>query len=128
MSEKKTDSDTKEQGKHLSATRKKWLREEKALKAIQLAFDVAEEVQHQVRREALDAGISPSDRIREILGLPLSSRRVRPRLTISLSSTDFLSLAESSNIDEEDKLAIKQKAGEILVSHVRRTQKPTETD
>ena len=125
MNDKKNGKNSSKKDKPVSATRKKWMREEKALKAVQLAFDVAEEVQHQVRREALDAGISPSDRIREILGLPVASRRVRPRLTISLSADDFTQLADHFEIDAEDKLAIKQKAAELLVTHVRQNNKKT---
>ncbi len=119
---KKTKANVTKKDEKISSTKKKWLREEKAVKSIQLAFDVAEEVQYQVRREALDAGISPSDRIREILGFPISSRRIRPMLTISLSSEDFSLLAERFDIDADEKLTIKQKAAEVLVGHVRKSK------
>ena len=117
---------TKEQ--EPSPTRQKWQREAKAVKAIQMAFDVNEEIQYQVRREALDGGVSPSDKIREILGLPQASRRIRPRLTISLSEKDLLILAERFQISVDDKLRIKQKAAELLAAYSNQSIKANKNE
>ena len=103
-----------------SATRKKWEKEKKTVKAIQLAFDVGEEVQYQVRREALDMGVTPSDRIRQILGLPVNTKPVRPRLSISLSAEDFKHLSDTYEVEIDDRLSIKQKAAEALINHVKK--------
>ena len=105
------------------STRSKWEAERKTLKAIQLAFDVGEEVQYQVRREALDSGINPSDRIRQILGLPVNAKPVRPRLSISLNNEDFELLAEAYQLEAGDRLGIKQAAAEVLIEHVKTNNK-----
>lgn len=102
-----------------SKTREKWEKEKKTVKAIQLAFDVGEEVQYQVRREALDLGFTPSDRIRQILGLPVNPKPVRPRLSISLTPEDFELLSKEYNLDKDDRLGIKQMAAEALIKHVK---------
>lgn len=102
-----------------SKTREKWEKEKKTVKAIQLAFDVGEEVQYQVRREALDLGFTPSDRIRQILGLPVNPKPVRPRLSISLTPEDFDLLSKEYNLEKDDRLGIKQMAAETLIKHVK---------
>ena len=96
----------------------KWDKERKAVRAVQLAFDVGDEVNRQIRIEALERGINPPDRIREILGLPVNSRPVRPRLSISLSEEDFLFLAEQFDVEPDDRIRIRQIAAELLVRHV----------
>jgi hypothetical protein len=45
----------------------RWQKEQRTVKAVQIAFDVGEEVQYLIRREALDLAINPPDRIRQIL-------------------------------------------------------------
>lgn len=95
----------------------KWQSETRTVKAIQLAFDVGERVQYQVRKEALDLDIAPSDRIRQILGLAVSGRPKRPRLSISLSEDDFIALAERYGVTPDDRVAIKRKAAEDLIKH-----------
>lgn len=96
----------------------KWEREKKAVKAIQLAFDVEERIQMAIRREALELGVNPSDRIRQILGLPVNRRPQRPRLTISLSAEDFDLLADKFTLTADNRIGIKQEAADQLVNHV----------
>lgn len=100
------------------STSKKWENEKKAVKAVQIAFDVGDEVNRQIRLEALDQGINPPDRIRQILGLPVNNKPVRPRLSISLSDHDFVILADKFSIPLDDRLKIRQLAAEMLIAHL----------
>ncbi len=100
----------------------RWAEEKKSIKAVQVAFDVGEEVQLLIRREALERGINPPDRVRQILGLPTTTKPQRPRLSISLSETDFNILAEKFKTDEDDRLSIRQIAAEKLIAHLQNTK------
>ncbi len=97
----------------------KWQDEKKAIKATQVAFDVGEKIQYVIRKEALDRNINPSDRIRQILGLQVSRKPKRLRLSISLSNEDMAYLADSYQLQESDPIEIKRKAAEKLIEHVR---------
>ncbi len=88
----------------------KWQAEVKAIKAIQVAFDLDEQIQYIIRREALDLDINPSERMRQILGLVSNKTPQRPRLSISLKPDDFAALAKKYNVDVNDRRAIKQQA------------------
>lgn len=96
----------------------KWQSSIKAIKAVQVAFDMDEKFQLAIRREALEAGLSPSDQIRDILGLPTNKRPKRPRLTVSLSGEDYQLLGEKYGLNPEQQLDIKKKLMEDLVKHV----------
>ena len=100
------------------STSSKWENEKKAVRAVQLAFDVGDEVNRKIRVEALEQGINPSDRVRQILGLPVNSKPVRPRLSISLSDEDFQTLGAIFGVPPDDRLKIRQIAAERLVQHV----------
>lgn len=100
------------------STNTKWENEKKAVKAVQIAFDVGDEVNHRIRLEALEQGINPPDRVRQILGLPVNRKPVRPRLSISLSDEDFTILAKKFSVLPDDKLKIRQLAAETLISHL----------
>ena len=93
----------------------KWQSSTKAIKATQVAFDMDEKIQYQIRRQALECGISPSDQIRQILGLPCSRRPKRPRLTVSLNPQDYQLLAEKYGLDPEAQLEIKKLVVDELV-------------
>ena len=90
----------------------------KAAKATQVAFDMDEKIQLEIRKEALEDGLSPSDKIRDILGLETNKRPKRPRLTVSLSLDDYQVLAERYQIDAEQQLEIKRKLMDDLISYV----------
>jgi hypothetical protein len=96
----------------------KWESSLKAVKAVQVAFDMDEKVQLAIRKEALDAGLSPSDQIRDILGLPTNKRPKRPRLTVSLAPSDYELLAEKYNLSADQQLEIKKKLMDDLIKHV----------
>ncbi len=101
----------------------RWRKEKQATRAVQVAFDLGERVQNAIRQEALDRGINPSDRVREILGLKVSAKPKRVRLSISLAEQDFESLADSFGLDPSDRIGIKQMAAERLIAHVEATSK-----
>ena len=96
----------------------KWESSLKAVKAVQVAFDMDEKIQLAIRKEALEAGLSPSDQIRDILGLPTNKRPKRPRLTVSLAPSDYEVLAEKYNLSPGQQLEIKKKLMDDLVKHV----------
>ena len=100
------------------STSDKWENERKAARAVQVAFDLGHDVSYQIRSEALKRGVNPSDRIREILGLPVSNKPIRPRLSISLTNLDFELLAEAFDVDASDRLRIRQIAAERLIEHL----------
>jgi hypothetical protein len=96
----------------------KWSSSIKAVKAVQVAFDIDEKIQFEIRKKALEAGLSPSDQIRSILGLPTNRRPKRPRLTVSLSPQDYEILAEKYQLEPQQQLEIKRKLMDDLVQHV----------
>lgn len=98
----------------------KWRKEGKAVRAVQIAFDLEEEIQRNIRQEALDLGINPSDRIRQILGLSMIRKPKRLRLSISLSDEDFAELAEQFDLDVSDRVKIKHHAAQQLIRHVKK--------
>ena len=94
-----------------------WKSETKAIKATQVAFDISTEAQKRLKLKAIHNDLSPSDQMRQILGLP-SKKPIRPRLTISLSADDYVILAEHYGLNPDDKLAIKERAAEEIIDHV----------
>jgi hypothetical protein len=95
----------------------KWQSSVKAVKAVQVAFDMDEKIQLAIRKQALEAGISPSEQIRDILGLPINKRPKRPRLTVSLSADDYTLLAEKYALSSEQQLEIKKKLMDDLINY-----------
>lgn len=96
----------------------KWQSSVKAMKAVQVAFDMDEKIQMSIRKKALDAGLSPSDQIRDILGLPINKRPKRPRLTVSLALSDYELLAEKYDLEAKQQLDIKRRLMEELIEFV----------
>ena len=96
----------------------KWQSSIKAIKAVQVAFDMDEKIQLSIRKQALDAGLSPSDQIRDILGLAINKRPKRPRLTVSLAPDDYQVLAEKYGLKAEQQLEIKRKLMDDLIDYV----------
>ena len=77
-----------------------------------------EKIQLSIRKQALDAGLSPSDQIRNILGLPTNKRPKRPRLTVSLAPADYEVLAKKYQLLPEQQLEIKKRLMDDLIHHV----------
>jgi|TARA_B110000116_G_scaffold173282_1_gene149865 hypothetical protein len=99
-----------------------WEKERQAAKATQVAFDVGSETQTVIKKLALDNQLTPSDQVRQILALPVKSRAVRPRLTLSLSEQDFIDLAKRYGLDESDRLQIKELAAQELITFAAASQ------
>jgi hypothetical protein len=98
----------------------KWQSSLNAIKAVQVAFDMDEKIQFEIRKQALEAGLSPSDKIRSILGLPTSKRPKRPRLTVSLSPQDYEELGKKYDLAADQQLEIKKKLMDELVAYVNK--------
>lgn len=98
----------------------KWEKEKIAVRATQVAFDVGEKVQQAIRLEAVDKNLTPSDCVRQILGLKTSPKPKRLRLSVSLSEADFTELAKRFDLDVDDKLTIKQHAAQLLIEHIEK--------
>lgn len=95
-----------------------WQSSVKAIKAVQVAFDMDEKIQLAIRKQALDAGLSPSDQIRDILGLPINKKPKRPRLTVSLAPSDYEVLALKYQLQPDQQLEIKKKLMDELIHFV----------
>lgn len=99
----------------------KWQSSVKAVKAVQVAFDMDEKIQLAIRKQALESGISPSEQIRDILGLPTNKRPKRPRLTVSLLPSDYELLAQKYDLSPEQQLEIKKKLMDDLLNYVEQS-------
>ena len=97
-----------------------WTSSDAALRAVQVAFDVEKKVIDAVRFAAFENQVSPSDQIRKILGLPCTSKPLRPRLTVSLSDADYALLAEKFGVALEDKRKIKEALHEALINFAKK--------
>jgi hypothetical protein len=86
---------------------RRWRESDKAIRATQVAFDVENAIIERIKHDACHRGIAPSDMIRHILGLNVTVKPVRPRLTMSLKEEDYILLAEKYNLNPSEKLAIK---------------------
>lgn len=101
---------------------KKWQQSAKVVKAVQIAFDMDSKLQYSIRRSALDEGISPSEKIRDLLELPTHKKPKRPRLTVSLSSDDYTQLSARYDIPAENQLEIKKCVVEELTKFASDSQ------
>lgn len=98
----------------------RWSGSAAALRAVQVAFDVEEQVIEAVRYAAYENRLSQPDQIRKILGLPCTARPQRPRLTVSLSDADYGLLAQRFGIDVEDKRRIKEVLHQELINFAKK--------
>lgn len=83
-------------------------------RTVQVAFDVETSVLEAVRRAAFRNDLSNSDQIRHLLGLPVSGRPKRPRLTVTLTLDDYAALAARYGLPAENRRAIKERAAQEL--------------
>lgn len=91
-----------------------WSKEEKAVQAVQMAFDLSNDIQRAFRVSAALQDMSTSDMVRKVLQLPYQKNRARPRLTITLKDEDFELLAEKYGLDPLDRTTIRQRVSEDL--------------
>lgn len=94
----------------------RWQGSDDAIRAVQVAFDVEQAVMEAVRTAAFHNNVSTSDQIRELLSLPTSSRPKRPRLTVSLSPSDYEMLGERYGLSPDDRLTIKERVTQELIA------------
>jgi hypothetical protein len=99
----------------------KWKKSEPSLRAVQLAFEFSKPISEAIRQQAHTHGISTSDQIRSIIGLPAKKAR-RPRLTVSLSEADYQLLSERYGIPISDKQAIRQAIADEVVAYAQTQQ------
>jgi hypothetical protein len=91
-----------------------WKDSDKSIRAVQVVFEL-EQVQSQALRiKAIEKNLSPSDYIRDIIGLS-GKKPVRPRLSISLSEDDYKILAKRYNLNQDEKNKIRAKIKQELV-------------
>ena len=98
----------------------RWSGSDAALRAVQVAFDVEKQVIDAVRLAAFRNQLSQSDQIRTILGLPCTTKPVRPRLTVTLSDADYAILAERFGVAADDKRKIKEALHEALINFAKK--------
>ena len=69
-----------------------WTASDKSIRAVQVIFELEQAESRALRIKAIERDLSPSDYIRDIVGLP-RKKPIRPRLSISLSAEDYEILA-----------------------------------
>ncbi|MCU7933429.1 MAG: hypothetical protein KZQ99_00930 [Candidatus Thiodiazotropha sp. (ex Dulcina madagascariensis)] len=106
--------------KKKQAKPQRWRDSDKAIRATQIAFDVENEIIDAVKQEACHKGIAPSDMIRHIVGLKVTVKPVRPRLTMSLKEDDYHALAAKYGLKPNERLAIKARMIEEIRKHALR--------
>ncbi len=99
--------------KHTHARR--WSQSDKSLRAVQVIFELGLEQSRTLRINAIEQDLSPSDYIREIIGLP-RKKPIRPRLSISLSNEDYQILADRYDLTADKKEQIREKIKEELLT------------
>ncbi|MDX8384036.1 MAG: hypothetical protein R8M45_08140 [Ghiorsea sp.] len=92
----------------------KWSKPSKAAKATQVAFEFEQATARHIHSLAAQAGLTPSSQMRKMLGLAYSPPK-RPRLTLSLSKEDYVSLGEKYAIDASQTLEIRKKMMQELM-------------
>jgi hypothetical protein len=97
----------------------RWRRSDAALHAVQMAFDVEATVLEAVRRAAFENNLSNSDQIRRLLGLAVSRRPKRPRLTVTLAPEDYATLANRYGLAADERLLIKERVTQELIDFAR---------
>jgi hypothetical protein len=100
----------------------KWQRQERALRATQMAFDLTTEVQKSLKKQAIDEELTPSDMIRKILDLEVKSKKTRQRLSFNLTDEEIALLAQRFGVDPTDKRAVKQQVASLLINRYTELQ------
>lgn len=96
-----------------------WSKEERAVQAMQMAFDLSNDIQRAFRVSAALQDMNTADMVRKVLQLPYRKNRARPRLTVTLRDEDFDVLARKYNLAPEDRAAIRQRVAEELQAFAR---------
>ncbi|TMO59165.1 hypothetical protein [Pseudoalteromonas aurantia] len=99
----------------MSDKQTKWQRQEQAVRATQMAFDLTSDVQKSIKKQAIDEELTPSDMIRKILQLDVKSKKTRQRLSFNLNDDEIAELATRFGVRANDKRAVKQQVADILI-------------
>ncbi|HED34241.1 MAG TPA: hypothetical protein ENJ08_08530 [Gammaproteobacteria bacterium] len=91
-----------------------WKGSDKSIRAVQVIFELEQQQSRILRIKAIEKDLSPSDYIRDIIGLP-RKKPVRPRLSISLSAEDYIILAKRYKLEPDDKGLIRERIKEELI-------------
>ena len=93
---------------------KSWTKSDKSIRAVQVIFELEQAQSKTLRINAIEKDLSPSDYIRDIIGLP-RKKPVRPRLSVSLSEDDYKILAKRYKLKPGDKDGIRERIKEELI-------------
>jgi hypothetical protein len=93
-----------------------WEKSNKSIRAVQVVFELEQPESQALRIKAIEQGLSPSDYIRDIIGLP-RKKPVRPRLSVSLSEEDYMILAKRYNLKPDEKDLIRATIKEELIKN-----------
>ena len=91
-----------------------WAESKKSIRAVQVIFELEQQESRALRIKAIERNLSPSDYIRDIIGLP-RKKPIRPRLSISLSEDDYKILATRYNLNTDEKNLIRAKIKQELI-------------
>lgn len=91
----------------------RWNKQQKTIKATQIAFEMEQKVARKIRELAAHEGLTASDQIRKLIGLSYSPPK-RPRLTVSLTADDYAILGKKYDIAPDKTMEIKKKMIEEL--------------
>jgi hypothetical protein len=86
----------------------RWDKEQKTVKATQVAFALEQQVAQRIQTLAVAEGLTTSSEIRKLLGLSYSPPK-RPRLTVSLSAEDYQMLADKYQLDASNTMDIRRR-------------------
>ena len=82
---------------------------------MQVIFELGQKQDKALRIKAIKNSLSPSDLIRDIIGLP-RNKPIRPRLSISLSAEDYNILGKRYNLPPDEKVQIREKIKEDIIN------------
>ncbi len=106
-------------GNTIMAKNPKWNKQNKIIRATQVAFELEQKVAQKIQELAAKDGLNSSSQIRKLIGLPYSPPK-RPRLTVSLSLEDYKKLGTKYNIDANDTLEIKRMIMRELIEEIEK--------
>lgn len=92
-----------------------WTKSDKSIRAVQVIFELEQAESRALRIKAIEKDLSPSDYIRDIIGLP-RKKPIRPRLSISLSEGDYKILAKRYKLNPDEKEKIRMQIKKDLIN------------
>ncbi len=93
-----------------------WEKSTKSIRAVQVIFELEQQESRALRIKAIEKNLSPSDYIREMIGLP-RKKPIRPRLSVSLSEDDYEILADRYKLNPNEKDKIRAKIKQELINN-----------